>query len=84
MTTSITRRTAMLAIASTGAIASASAAALVDVKAAKAAAWDSALREYQDAKAACVAHDPRRTPLFLAGGNDQVNHLLGWGALLQP
>ena len=58
MTTSINRRTAMLALASTGAIASASAAALVDVNAAEAAAWDSALREYNEAKAACAAFSP--------------------------
>jgi hypothetical protein len=49
---SISRRTAMLAIGST------SAAALVDVKAAEAAAWDSALTEYQQAKAACEAFSP--------------------------
>jgi len=58
MTTSINRRTAMLALASTGAIASTSAATLVDVNAAEAAAWESALRDYTEAKAAYDAYQP--------------------------
>ncbi|HEX8443030.1 MAG TPA: hypothetical protein VF631_05220 [Allosphingosinicella sp.] len=58
MTNSINRRTAMLAIASTGAIATTSAAAMVDVNAAEAAAWEAALAEHDAALAAKNAFEP--------------------------